>query len=309
MMLEINHLHKKFKKKTVLDDLNLLIEDNEIFGFVGPNGAGKTTTMRIIAGLLVPDDGEVIWNGKNVTLNADEIRRNLGYMPDFFGAYPNIKTGEYMEYFASLCGFTGNDVVKRCDELLELVNLTDKKDALVDTLSRGMKQRLCMARSLIHDPQLLIFDEPASGLDPRARFEMKEIMKTLCQMGKTVIISSHILPELAQMTKTIGVIENGKIIIKGTVDELLNSNKRAVRININVVSGMDNAVSVLRKMDKVDCMSIMDNICSFEYTGDDNDKAYLIKALVDNDVLISSFIQEKDDIEHVFMELTNKEGV
>ena len=190
-MLEIQGLTKKYGKFLALDNLNLHIEKGEIFGFVGPNGAGKTTTMRITCGLLKATSGTVYVDGVNALTNPDDIKRKVGYVPDFFGVYDNLKVMEYMEFYGSMYGMDKADVDEIADGLLELVNLSDKKDVFVDTLSRGMKQRLCVARALIHNPDLLVLDEPNSGLDPRARFEMKEVLKNLGAMGKTIIISSQ----------------------------------------------------------------------------------------------------------------------
>lgn len=306
-MLEIKNLNKSFKKQHVLNNVCLKIDDNEIFGFVGPNGAGKTTTMRIVAGLLVPDSGSVVYDGIDMVRNSEEIRKHIGFMPDFFGAYPNLKTYEYMEYFASLYGFVGNDIRKRCDELLDLVKLGDRKEAYVDNMSRGMKQRLCMARCLIHDPKLLILDEPASGLDPRARFEMKEIMKILKGMRKTVIISSHILPELAEMTTTIGIIENGEIVTKGTIQEIMNSINRKERINIKVIEGKEKVVNILKADDKVDCLTIMNEVFSFIFDGDEKDAALLFREMFAQSALISEIKKDEGNLEEVFMEITKDE--
>lgn len=306
-MLEIKNLCKSFKRKLVLNDLNLSIDDGEIFGFVGPNGAGKTTTMRIVAGLLMPDSGSVVLDGIDAITQADKMKKLIGYMPDFFGTYPNLKTSQYMEYFTSLYGICGNEVEKRCDELLELVNLADKKNVYVDDMSRGMKQRLCLARCLIHDPKLLILDEPASGLDPRARFEMKEIMRTLRQMEKTVIISSHILPELAQMTSTIGIIENGKIIAKGTMDNILTSLNKKSRIHIVIVENNDDIIKILKNDSKISNISINENVYSFNYDGSEKEIALVIKKLVDAGILISEITRESGNLEEVFMEITKRE--
>ena len=182
-MLEIKNLNKKFGKFQALNNMSMMIEKGELFGFVGPNGAGKTTTMRIVAGLLSADSGEVLLDGENLLSDSRKLKGKIGYMPDFFGVYDNLKAIEYMEFFASIYGINGKAAKSLSYELMELVNLSGKEDCYVDTLSRGMKQRLCLARSLVHNPELLILDEPASGLDPRARFEMKEILSNLREMG------------------------------------------------------------------------------------------------------------------------------
>ena len=208
-MIEVCHLVKRYGKFTAVDDLSFQIPDGCVFGFVGPNGAGKTTTMRIMAGLLRQDGGEILYDGREMTTDSRFLKETVGYMPDFFGVYDNLKVKEYMDFFAGTYAIPYRDRPALIGDLLELVDLTQKEDAYVDSLSRGMKQRLCLARSLIHDPKLLILDEPASGLDPRARVEMKEILKALGDMGKTILISSHILPELAEMCGRIGIIDHG----------------------------------------------------------------------------------------------------
>ena len=198
-MIEIRNLTKKYGNFTALNELNLQIDAGVVFGFVGANGAGKSTTFSILATLLAPTSGEAFVNGVNVIEKPEEVRKYLGYMPDFFGVYDQLKVEEYLDFYGASYGLTAELRKKLIPELLELVNLTDKRTSYVDLLSRGMKQRLCLARTLIHDPKVLILDEPASGLDPRARTEMRDILKHLKSMGKTILISSHILPELAEV--------------------------------------------------------------------------------------------------------------
>ena len=214
-MLEIKQLCKYYGDFLAVNHLDLSIENGEIFGFVGPNGAGKTTTMKIISGLLKASSGEVFIDGTNALKDAKQLKQKIGYMPDFFGVYDNLKAIEYMEFYASMYGIVGKKAKQISRELMALVNLSDKENSYVDGLSRGMKQRLCLARSMVHNPDLLILDEPASGLDPRARFEMKEILKNLKDMGKTIMISSHILPELAEICTTIGIMEHGQLLLQG----------------------------------------------------------------------------------------------
>lgn len=208
-MIETINLTKKYGSFTALNKLNLKIEKGTVFGFVGHNGAGKSTTFSILATLLAPTSGAAFVNGYDVTTEAKEVRNHIGYMPDFFGVYDQFKTVEYLDFYGASYGISPAERQVLIPQLLELVNLSNKSDVYVDLLSRGMKQRLCLARSLIHDPEVLILDEPASGLDPRARIEMREILKELKNMGKTILISSHILPELAEMCDEIGVITNG----------------------------------------------------------------------------------------------------
>ena len=209
-MVDIEELTKRYGKFVALDHMNLHIDKGEIFGFVGPNGAGKTTTMRIMCGLLKATSGKVTIDGVDALGRPADVKRKIGYVPDFFGVYDNLKVMEYMDFYGSMYGMSKRKVEKVADKYLELVALQDKKDEFVDSLSRGMKQRLCVARALIHDPELLVLDEPSSGLDPRSRHDMKNILRDLKEMGKTIVISSHILPELSEMCTSIGVIDHGK---------------------------------------------------------------------------------------------------
>lgn len=311
-MLEIQGLTKKYGKFLALDNLNLHIDKGEIFGFVGPNGAGKTTTMRIACGLLKATSGTVLVDGVNAITNPDDIKRKVGYVPDFFGVYDNLKVMEYMEFYGSMYGMSKEDVDEIAEGLLELVNLSDKKDAFVDTLSRGMKQRLCVARALIHNPDLLVLDEPNSGLDPRARFEMKEVLKNLGSMGKTIIISSHILPELAEMCTSIGIMERGHLIACGKVDEIMQKSKGSQPIRMRaMVPGCDSEETrreylstILKEQPNVEKVTYTEDEVLVAFNGDDTDVANLLKCLVERDVLVSNFYREKEDLESLFLEIT-----
>ena len=243
-MLEITNLVKKYGNFTAVDNLSLKVNKGSIYGFVGPNGAGKTTTMKIISGLLSATSGSVKIDGVEVSDNPKALRDKIGYMPDFFGVYDNLRVSEYMDFYAGTYYIPYKDRENLIDNLLELVDLSHKKDSYVDSLSRGMKQRLCLARSLIHDPQLLILDEPASGLDPRARVEMKEILRQLRDMGKTIIISSHILPELAEMCTEIGIIDKGKLSAQGTVAEIMRKLSKKRFINVKVLENKEKLVKI-----------------------------------------------------------------
>ena len=228
----------------VLEHVTLSFAVGEKTALVGRNGAGKTTTVSIIAGLMKADSGQILIDGEDIDARHKEL---IGYMPDFFGVYDNLKAIEYMEFYASIYGMYGKQATSYCMELMDLVHLSDKANFYVDSLSRGMKQRLCLARSLVHNPQLLILDEPASGLDPRARFEMKGILKNLHEIDKTIIISSHILSELAEMCTTIGIIDHGQMMVKGTVDEIMTRLNTSNPLQIRIVEGMDHAVKILKK--------------------------------------------------------------
>ncbi len=308
-MVEIKNLCKRYGKFVALDSLNLSIKKGELFGFVGPNGAGKTTTMRIISGLLPADGGEASVAGIDIYKDPVGLKRKIGYMPDFFGVYDNLKAIEYMEFYASIYGIVGNSAKKICMELMELVNLQDKADFYVDTLSRGMKQRLCLARSLVHNPELLILDEPASGLDPRARFEMKGILKNLHDMGKTIIISSHILSELAQMCTTIGIIDKGRMIVKGSMDDVVKHLKTSNPIRCHIVENLETAIRIIKENPLVKNLSIDGLDLAVNFDGIESDEAALLEELIRNGVRISSFVRESADLEEAFMEATAKKEV
>ncbi len=220
-IVETRGLTKRYGPFQALEPLDLTIEPGVVFGFIGPNGAGKTTSMRILATLLDPTAGEAWVAGYSVTRDPKAVRQVLGYMPDNFGVYDNMKVWEYLDFFASTYGMPRGRRLGVIDDLLALVDLTDKRDGYVDALSRGMKQRLCLARTLVHDPQLLILDEPASGLDPRARVELRALLRQLGALGKTVIVSSHILNELADICDHVGIIERGRLLASGPIEELL----------------------------------------------------------------------------------------
>jgi len=305
-MVKIENLYKHYGKFVALNYLDLSIEKGELFGFVGPNGAGKTTTMRIISGLLKADGGSVHVAGVDALKDNQNLKRKIGYMPDFFGVYDNLKAIEYMEFYASVYGITGEKAKSMCLELMDLVNLSDKADFYVDGLSRGMKQRLCLARSLVHNPELLILDEPASGLDPRARFEMKGILKNLHDMGKTIIISSHILSELAEMCTTIGIIDKGRMVSKGTVEEIMQKLNTSNPLKIHVINNIETAVRIIKETPQVENLSIDGLDITISFDGGEEEEAELLKMLVSNDVHVSSYMRETGNLEEVFMMVTAK---
>ena len=307
-MLEINQLCKYYGDFLAIDHLNLSIQRGEIFGFVGPNGAGKTTTMKIMVGLLKASSGTVYMDGVEIGKSPKLFQRKIGYMPDFFGVYDNLKVLEYMEFFASMYGIIGKQAKDISRELLELVNLLEKENSYVDGLSRGMKQRLCLARAMIHNPELLILDEPASGLDPKARFEMKELLKKLKEREKTVIISSHILPELAQLCTTIGVMQHGKILLHGEIEEILEKANTSRPLKIQIYSEQSKAIQVLKKDPNVESISIIGACLKVNFKGKEEDEVKLLRSMIEAGVEVSSFLREKGDLEHLFMELTEEGG-
>lgn len=233
-MIEIRGLTKKYGELFAIRDIELELAAGDVFGFIGPNGAGKTTTMRILATLLQPTWGEAYVAGHSIYTHPKEIRRAIGYMPDFFGVYDDMKVIEYLEFFAAAYRIRGEARRKVCEDVLELVDLGYKRDALVTSLSRGMTQRLGLARVLLHDPQVLLLDEPASGLDPRARIEIRALLKELRNMGKTIMVSSHILPELADICNKVGIIERGELIVNADVSEVMKQVRQQMVLKIDV---------------------------------------------------------------------------
>ncbi len=304
-MLRIENLFKNYGKFCAVNDLNLHIPKGEIFGFVGPNGAGKTTTMRIICGLLDATSGKVYADGIDVINKPKALKRKIGYMPDFFGVYDDLKVMEYLEFYASIYNIKGAESKKVCSDLLELVDLTDKADFYVDSLSRGMKQRLCLARSLVHNPDLLILDEPASGMDPRARIEMKEILRTLKNMGKTILVSSHILPELAELCTSIGIIEKGRIVMSGTVEEITRKVYHTQTIRIKVISRLEDAIRILQEFPEVDGVSsVSENEVEASFKGDEVFINAMLVRLIQQDIPVTAFNQLDGNLEDIFMKVT-----
>lgn len=306
-MIETINLTKKYGTFTALNKLNLSIEKGTVFGFVGHNGAGKSTTFSILATLLAPTSGAAYVNGYDVTTEPKKVRNHIGYMPDFFGVYDQFKTVEYLDFYGASYGISPAERRLLIPQLLELVNLSNKSDVYVDLLSRGMKQRLCLARSLIHDPEVLILDEPASGLDPRARIEMREILKELKNMGKTILISSHILPELAQMCDELGVITNGELVASGSVASIQNQLQANKVINVKLASDLEKAVSFFEDDPRVSTITKNEkytDMLSFAFTGNDAEQVALLKKALDSGLAILGFSQEESNLEDVFLEIT-----
>ncbi len=304
-MLKIKELTKKYGRFTAVDELNLEVSDGEIFGFVGPNGAGKTTTMKIICGLMAANDGEVSVNGIDAIKDTTSAKEIIGYMPDFFGVYDDLKVKEYLDFYASIYNIKANERKKISDDLLELVDLTDKKESYVDSLSRGMKQRLCLARSLVHNPKLLVLDEPASGMDPRARVEMKEILRNLKTLGKTIIISSHILSELSELCTSIGIIDRGKMVISGKVSEIMQQVYSKRMIRVKVFDKLDEALRVIQEFPFVVSAVAGEGFIEVGFDGKDEEMSMLLKSLIQKDVPVITFTQLDGNLEDVFMKVTN----
>lgn len=308
LMIEIKGLSKSFGNFQALKGIDLSIKKGTVFGFVGPNGAGKSTTMSILATLMIPTSGYAKVDGIDVTEHPHLVRRKIGYMPDFFGVYDQLKTDEYLHFYGASYGLTKPERDVLIPQLLELVNLSDKREAYVDSLSRGMKQRLCLARSLVHDPELLILDEPASGLDPRARIEMREILKELKSMGKTIIISSHILPELAEMVDEIGVIEHGEMIAVGNISNIQQQLMAKRLITIKLVNGQEQLKAFLSDHALVQGMFIDGASVQVQFSGNDDEQATLLRSIIEAGYPVVAFQEAQTDLEDIFLAITRGGG-
>jgi ABC-type multidrug transport system, ATPase component len=305
-VLKIENLCKSYGTYHALHNLNLEIDKGRVMGLVGPNGAGKTTTMKILAGLLLADSGKIVINGEDISENIDRVKDFIGYMPDFFGVYDNLKVSEYMEFFMNIYGIEGLTAKQKYMELLDMVGLLDKENSYVDGLSRGMKQRLCLARTLVHNPKLLILDEPASGLDPRTRYEFKEILKRLRDLEKTILISSHVLAELAEVCTNIAILDRGKTVLQESMENLeekLNSVKPLI---ITVLSETDKVIKILRNNELIKTITIVGNTIYAEFIGGKYEEAALLKSIIIEGVNVCEFRREQGNLEALFIELTEK---
>ena len=304
MIVQTINLTKRYGKLVALNNLHLNIEEGECFGYIGPNGAGKTTTIKILATLLQPTWGEARICDHVVGYESRKIRPLIGYVPDFFGAYEDMVVREYLEFFASAYNITGKQRTRVVNDVLELTDLVYKHDALVDSLSRGMQQRLSIARVLLHDPKVLLLDEPASGLDPRARIEIRELLKELHRMGKTIIISSHILHELAELCTTVGIIEQGELLYHGPIQEILQRAKTGTKLHITVTEQQDLAALVLQRAKGVKDVELRDGHLVVELEEAVRDFTGVAKLLLDNNFKIREIREEEVNLETAFMKLT-----
>ncbi|MDY7040739.1 MAG: ABC transporter ATP-binding protein [Chloroflexota bacterium] len=297
-------LTKRFGKLTAVDHLDVTIEQGTLYGLIGPNGAGKTTTLRLLAGLLDPSEGEVYYDGQQVR-DAQQASRLVGYMPDFFGVYEDLMVWEYLDFFARCYRIPTAERRQIVDELLALVDLNEKREAYVQTLSRGMRQRLCLAHALVHDPQILLLDEPASGLDPRARVEMRELLRELRAMGKTVVVSSHILSELAEMCDAVGIIEQGKLLISAPLHEVYLQVKQDRTLRLRVLSDHEQVMTLLRNYPGVGEVYATNGAqIEIDFVGDDADTAAMLTHLTSQGVAVVSFCETANDLEDVFLRIT-----
>lgn len=303
-MIELTGFGKNYGDFTAVDHLNLEIGEGEMFGFIGPNGAGKSTTIRFLATLLRASHGDGKVNGYSVSQDPMNVRRSIGYMPDAFGVYDGMKVWEFLDFFAVAykIGRTQRKQVIR--DVLELLDLSHKRDDYVNGLSRGMKQRLCLAKTLVHDPPVLILDEPASGLDPRARVEVKALLKELRRMGKTILISSHILTELADCCTSIGIIERGRMLMHGPMNEVYERIKGNQVVIAQIEDNLEKGLAIIRSNPDVRDVQVDGKRITIEFSTVEHDNASLLKKLVNSDVSVSSFGPKEPNLEEVFMMVT-----
>jgi ABC-2 type transport system ATP-binding protein len=303
-MIEIKKLTKRFGNLTAVDRLDLHIETGDIFGFIGPNGAGKTTTMRILVTLMEPTSGIALIDGLDVTRKGKEVRRRVGYMPDFMGVYDDLKVFEYLEFFAAAFGIEYRKRKGIVEGVLELTDLVSKQNAAVDSLSRGMQQRLGLARVLIHDPKVLILDEPASGLDPRARIEIRELLRELKRMGKTIMISSHILSELEEICDRVGIIEHGKLVFGGTMEEIRPRLGIHSKVRVKVLGDDSKAIELLTALPQIHGVEAAGDYLSVTFREGEQTDGIIARTLVNGGVDLVYLQPEQLKLDDAFLKLT-----
>lgn len=304
-MIELDNVTKYYGNLKAVDSISLRIPEGEIFGFIGPNGAGKTTTIKMLATLLVPSSGKVRVAGIDPEEKPRDVRRLIGYMPDSFGVYPDLAVWEYLDFFGAAYHIPSSRRPSMISDVLELTDLSEKRNNLVETLSRGMKQRLCLAKTLLHDPAILLLDEPASGLDPRARIEIREIIKELRKMNKTVLISSHILPELSDFCTSIGIIEKGKLVVSGTLAEI---EARLTASKVYRLTAMESLETIQAYLKSASIESeIVDGYLQFATIEKGEFIAQTLAGLIGNGFRITSFYPVAANLEDLFMKITTGE--
>ncbi len=303
-MIKVDKLRKEYKGLTAVKDLDLDLDAGDIFGFIGPNGAGKTTTIKMLATLLKPTSGTAMIDGLNVMEQPEAVRERIGYMPAFFGIYDDMRVWEYLDFFAGAYRIPKNDRPRIIGDVLALTDLNVKKENYVEELSTGMKQRLCLAKTLIHDPKVLLLDEPAAGLDPRARIEIKELFKELKAMGKTIIISSHILPELADFCNKVGIIERGEMLVAGDVQDIMAQISGGRTLEIRLLGDLEQATKIIETVPDVRAIRPVNGHLQVDFAGGLEAQADFNAHLVQSGVRIVSFSEQETDLEDIFMKVT-----
>ena len=305
-MIQLRGLHRYFGRTEAVYDVNFAVERGQVFGYIGPNGAGKTTSMRILATLDQPTYGDALVDGFSVVNDPDRVRRRLGFMPDYFGTYSNVNVREYLDFYARAYGLRGTERTRALGFVMSFTKLDLLADKPIDGLSKGMKQRLCLGRALIHDPAVLVLDEPAAGLDPRARIQLREMIRELAAHGKTVLVSSHILTELAEMCDVVGIIERGRLLAVGSVDEIQRGRqtRHTTRMQVRL---LDNAASLsnwLTDRDGIGQIQTDGNTAMFTHAADAETEAALLRAMIESGFRVVAFGSQTKTLEEVFMQVT-----
>lgn len=299
-MLEIRNVNIKEGRKRIIKDLSLTVREGSIYGLIGENGAGKSTLFKAVAGLRRTDSGDILWNGKSIYENTGRYQKKIAYMPDFFGVYDNLRVVEYMLFFAAIYGLSGREADRRVIYLLEKTGLKRNMNTYVDTLSRGMKQKLMFARCLIHDPDLIILDEPASGMDEASRKDLDNALFELSEKGKSILISSHILDDMSYICTDIGVLEKGRLKMSGSMEEIMKNLNEHDPIYIKIENDTDRAVKILKNNPRVLSISIDKNILMVNFKGTEKDEAELLRELVENEINISAFDRKEENLNKLF---------
>jgi ABC-2 type transport system ATP-binding protein len=306
-VIEVENLTKNYEGHWAVRGVSFSVGEGDIFGFIGPNGAGKTTSIRIISTLLDPTSGSVRVGGRSVTGEAEAVRRLIGFMPDNFGVYERITVWEYLDFFAAAYGIDRRSRAAAIEGIMELTDLAELRDRLTGGLSKGMRQRLCLAKTLVHDPKVLILDEPANGLDPRARIEFRALLKELRSMGKTILISSHILTELSDICTSVAILEKGKVVASGSIDSIKKALQPGLAFRLEVLGGGEAARGALEGLPHVSNVLVEGDAIRFQFSAPHPEVAELVRALVAKGVAITGLQEEKTDLEGLFMRLTKGE--
>ncbi len=304
-MIRLEALRKEYDELVAVKNLNLIIEEGSIFGLIGPNGAGKTTTLKMLVGVLEPTQGSVFINDRNINDNPGAIRRMIGYMPDFFSLYDDLRVWEYLDFFAE--SYAIQNKWAKISEILAMADLESKRNGFVAGLSRGMKQRLALGKTLLHDPDILVLDEPASGLDPKARIQLRDIIKKLSTQGRTIIISSHILTELSDICNVVGIMEKGVLIESGKIDDIIAKIQTKKVLRLDILGEPEQAIEVLKTIKGVDYTTVKDKIIEVGFSGKREDIPGVHKALVEKGIKVVSFAEHKQDLEDIFMSVSSHE--
>jgi ABC-2 type transport system ATP-binding protein len=304
-MIELVRLHRFFGKTKAVNDITFSVPRGQVYGYIGPNGAGKTTSMRILATLDVPTYGDARVDGFSVITDPDRVRRRLGFMPDYFGTYPNVNCEEYLDFYARAYGLMGPERLRALRYTMSFTQLDRLADKPIRGLSKGMKQRLCLGRSMIHDPSVMILDEPAAGLDPRARIELREMIRQLATgEGKTILISSHILTELAEMCDLVGIIEKGELLATGTVDDIKRQISSGREVAVRVLDDLQKASAWLSEREDIAEVTKNETVIHFSHPGDRRVEASILKAMIEAGFEVAEFRSHERSLEDVFMNVT-----